>query len=86
MKTYKIKYSGNYYKLKHYDYKKVKENQKLFYCKNNNVELISIVKIYPGEPSIPESYTIKIIDSNDNERLNREINVPHKSKKLYEII
>jgi hypothetical protein len=86
MKIYKINYSGNNYKLKKYDYKNIKENQKLFYCKNDIIELIKIIKIYPGNPAQPESYTIKIIESKNSDRINREINVPHKSDKLYQII
>ena len=43
------------------------------------MEIIKIIKIYPGDPAPPDSYLIKIIKSNNKERIEREINIPHKS-------
>ena len=86
MKKYKIKYKGINYELKKYDYKNIKEGKKLFYLKNDNMEIIKIIKIYPGCPAPPDSYLIKIIKSKNKERIEREINIPHKSNKLFEII
>ena len=82
----KIKYKNKYYNLKKYDPTKISQGKKLFYIKNNSIDYVEIVKIYPGYPAPPDSYTLKIIYSKIKDRINREINVLHNCDKLFEII
>ena len=53
-----------------------------FYNHGDGVDMVRIVKLHPGPPATPESYTAVVESSEEQSRIGREINIIYQSTKL----
>ena len=76
------------YKIKYINLKnglnnnKLEKNKLIIIKKNNIIDVIKILNIYPGHPAPIEYFIGKIIYSEDSDRIDMEINLSKDNKNI----